>query len=142
MSLGGGGGGMSEGDDRDTSSCAGRKGLNLKARIGGPRSFPGSGGQRSSNRKIRVNRRSNLLYNGTIWRFDRLFLNNWRPPFEVPWKTAMDVTAWHLAPHKPVFTDIISRVKCIKRHVWANSNEAAHATVDIFVREGETFNIM
>ena len=36
LSLGGGGG-MSEGDDRDTSSCAGRKGLNLKAGIGGCR---------------------------------------------------------------------------------------------------------
>jgi hypothetical protein len=35
-----------------------------------------------------VNRRSDLPYNGTIWRFDRLFFKNWRPLFEVPRKTA------------------------------------------------------
>ena len=33
-----------------------------------------NGGQRSSKLKIRVNRRSDLPYNGTIWRFDRLLL--------------------------------------------------------------------
>jgi hypothetical protein len=44
--------------------------------------------QRSSNRKTRVNRRSGLPYNGTTWRCDRLLLNEWRPPFEVPRKTA------------------------------------------------------
>ena len=31
-----------------------------------------NGSQRSSNRKIRVNRRSDLPYNGTIWRFSSL----------------------------------------------------------------------
>jgi len=50
-----------------------------------------NGVQRFSNRKTRVNRRSNLPYNGTIWRCDRLLLKNWRPPFEVPWKHAKTV---------------------------------------------------
>ena len=47
-----------------------------------------NGGQRSSNRKARVTRWSDLLYNGTVWRFDRLLIKNWRPRFEVTWKTA------------------------------------------------------
>jgi len=46
-----------------------------------------NGGQRTSNRTTRVNRRSVLPYNCTTWRFDRLFLKNWLPLFEVPWKT-------------------------------------------------------
>jgi len=45
-------------------------------------------GQRSSDRKARVNRRSDLPHNGAIWRFDRLLLKNCRPPFEVPCEAA------------------------------------------------------
>jgi len=33
-----------------------------------------------------VNRPSDMPYNGTIWRFDRLFLKNWRPPVRYPAK--------------------------------------------------------
>jgi len=52
-------------------------------------SFQGTsnGGQRSSYQKTRVNRRSDMPYNGTIWRFDHLRLKSWWTPFEVPWKT-------------------------------------------------------
>jgi hypothetical protein len=47
-----------------------------------------NGGQRVSNLRTRVNRRSDLPYDGTMRRFDRLFLKNWQPPLEVPWKIA------------------------------------------------------
>ena len=52
-----------------------------------------NGGQRCANLRSRVNRRSDLPYNGTVWRFDRLLLKNWRTPFEVPWKTAKTLAA-------------------------------------------------
>ena len=42
--------------------------------------------------RFRVNRRSDLPYNDTVCRFDGLLLKNWRPPFEVPWKTAKAVS--------------------------------------------------
>ena len=61
-----------------------------------------NGGQRSSIRKTRVNRRSDLPYNGTIWRFDRLLLKNWRPPYEVPWKTEKPGPAGEPAPVRRV----------------------------------------
>jgi hypothetical protein len=51
------------------------------------RTFPGYLKWRSTVPKfatLSINRRSDLPYNGTIWRFDRVFLKNWRPPFEVP----------------------------------------------------------
>jgi hypothetical protein len=58
-----------------------------------------NGGRRSSSRKTRVNRRSDLPCNGTTWRFDRLFLHNWRPPFEVPWKPAKECRCRPPASH-------------------------------------------
>ena len=53
-----------------------------------------NGGQRCANLRSRVNRRSDLPYNGTIWRFDGLLLENWRPPFEVPWKALFLGHVW------------------------------------------------
>jgi len=68
----------------------------------GLRSFPGYLKWRStifeSEDSSKQTVRSDLTYNGTIWRFDRLLLKNWRPPFEVPWKTAK------VAQHRRVYT--------------------------------------
>ena len=52
--------------------------------------FPGYLKWRSTRLKseeFRVNRLSDLPYDGKTWRFDRLLLKNWRPPFEEPRKT-------------------------------------------------------
>ena len=72
--------------------------LTVKSVKAGSSQGTSNGGQRSSNLNARINRRSDLPYNGVIWRFDRLLLKNWRPPFEVLWNTAKVVFESKLKP--------------------------------------------
>ena len=62
-----------------------------------------NGGQRVSNLRPSVNRPSDLPHNGAIWRFDRQFLKNWRPPIEVPWKPRSRMT------HKSIHEGLIKQ---------------------------------
>jgi hypothetical protein len=81
-----------------------------------------NGGQHSSNWKTRVNRRSDLPYNGTTWRFDRLLFRNWRPPSEVPWKHAKGGAQTSLCVSMSIHPDgescghIQCRFECRVRH--------------------------
>ena len=69
-----------------------------------------NGGQRTSNRKARVNRRADLPYNGTIWRFDSLLLKNGDRHLRYPGK--LQSSPWPPYSVSPTCSATHSSISC------------------------------